>query len=54
MDNFLSSVDPYPHDFIGQILSCVMIFIEITFVQQVRGACEERCINRESEYNAKK
>jgi hypothetical protein len=52
MDNFLSSVDPHPHDFIGQTLSFVMIKIEVTFVHQVRRACKERVINWENEYNA--
>jgi hypothetical protein len=54
MDDFISSVDPRPNDFIGQTLSFVMIKIEVTFAHQVRRACEERVINWENEYNAEK
>jgi hypothetical protein len=54
MDNFISCVDPQPHDFIGQTLSFVTIKIEVTFAHQARRACEERVINRENEYNAEK
>ncbi len=54
MDDFISSVDPHPHDFICQTLSFVMIKIEVTFALQARRACEERVINRENEYNAEK
>ena len=52
MDKFSSSVDPHPHDFIGQTLSFVMINIEVTFAHQARKACKERVINWENEYNA--
>ncbi len=52
MDNFLSYVDPHPHDFIGQTLSFVMIKIEVTFAHQARRACKERVLNWENEYNA--
>ncbi len=54
MDDFISSVDPHPHDFISQTLSFVTIKIEVTFARQARRACEERVINRENEYNAEK
>jgi hypothetical protein len=54
MNNFISSVDPYPHDFIGQTLSFVTIKIEVTFAHQARRAREERVINQENEYNAEK
>ncbi len=52
MDNFFSSGDPHPHDFIGQTLSFVTIKIEVTFVHQARRACKERVKNWENEYNA--
>jgi hypothetical protein len=52
MDDFLSSVDTHPHDFVGQTLSFVTIKIEVTFVHQARRACKERVINWENEYNA--
>ena len=52
MDDFLSPVDPHPHDFIGQTLSFVTIKIEVTFAHQARRACKERVINWENEYNA--
>ncbi len=52
MDDFLSFVDPHPHDFIGQTLSFVLIKIEITFAHQARRACKERFIYWENEYNA--
>ncbi len=52
MDDFLSSVDPHPHDCIGQTLSFVAIKIEVTFAHQARRACKERAINWENEYNA--
>ncbi len=54
MDDFISSVNPGPHDFIGQTLSFITIKIEVTFVHQARRACKERVINRENEYNAEK
>ncbi len=54
MDNFTSSVDPHPHDFIDQTLSFVRIKIEVSFAHQARRACEERVIIRENEYNAEK
>jgi hypothetical protein len=54
MDNFISSVDPHPHDFIGQTMPFVTIKIEVTFAHQARKACEERVINQENEYNAEK
>ena len=54
MDKFSSSVDPHPHDFIGQTLSFVTIKIEVTFAHQARRACKERVINQENEYNAEK
>ncbi len=54
MDNFISSVDPHLHDFIGQTLSFVTIKIEVTFAHQARRECEVRVINRENEYNAEK
>ncbi len=54
MDNFISSVDPHPHDFIGQTLFFVMIKIEVTFAHQARRAYEERVMNQENEYNAEK
>jgi hypothetical protein len=53
VDDFLSSVDPYPHDFIGQTLSFVMIKIEVTVAHEATRACKERVINWENEYNAK-
>ncbi len=52
MDDFLSSVDPHPHDFIGQTLSFVTIKIKVTFAHQERRACKETVINWENEYNA--
>ncbi len=52
MDDFLSSVDPHPHDFIAQTLSFVTIKIEVTFAHLARRACKERVINWENEYNA--
>ncbi len=45
MDDFLSSVDPHPHDFFGQTLSFVTIKTEVTFVHQARRACKEIVIN---------
>jgi hypothetical protein len=54
MDDFISSVDSHPCDFIGQTLSFVTIKIEVTFAHQARRVCEERVINRENEYNAEK
>jgi hypothetical protein len=54
MDNFISSVDPHPHDFIVQTLSFVTVKIEVTFAHQVRRAYEERVIDWENEYNAEK
>jgi hypothetical protein len=52
MDDFLSYVDPHPHDFIGQTLPFVTIKIEVTFGHQARRAYKERVINWENEYNA--
>jgi hypothetical protein len=54
MDNFISSADLHPHDFIGQILCFVTIKIEVTFAHQARRECEERVINWENEYNSEK
>jgi hypothetical protein len=54
MDNFISSVDTHPLDFIGQTLSFVTIKIEVTFAHQARRACEERVIKWENEYNTEK
>jgi hypothetical protein len=51
MDDFISSVDQHPHDFIGQTLYFVTIKIEVTFAHQARRACEEKVVNRENEYN---
>jgi hypothetical protein len=38
MDKFSSSVDPHPHDFIGQTLSFVTIKIEVTVAHEARRA----------------
>jgi hypothetical protein len=38
MDKFFSSVDPHPHDIIGQTLSFVTIKIEVTVAHEVRRA----------------
>jgi hypothetical protein len=54
MDDFISSVDPHPQDFIGQTLSFVTIKIEVTFLHQARRACGERVVSWENEYNAEK
>jgi hypothetical protein len=54
MDDFISSVNPHPRDFIGQTLSFITIKIEATFVHQARRTCEETIINQENEYNAEK